>query len=312
MIESNLVRRICRRRFIKAGLYTSALGYLNTLPLEGLLPDEMVSLTILHTNDVHSRIDPFPADSGRNAGQGGIAKRATLIQRIREETKNVLLFDAGDMFQGTPYFNLFKGELEIKLMSMLGYDAGTIGNHDFDAGVDGLTKQLVHANFPLIVSNYNFEENSMAGQSLRKKIFEVEDIKVGVYGLGIELRGLVPDVLIKGTRYSDPVHEARKVEKELVDEGCDYILCLSHLGYRYRSDKVSDVVIASQTEHTDLIIGGHTHTFMNEPHVENNLRGEPVLINQVGFGGILLGRIDLSFGKEKKRKRINTSKLTVE
>ena len=311
MVESQPLKRLSRRSFVRNSLYASALGYLNTLPL-GMPGDELISLTILHTNDVHSRIDPFPMDSGRNAGQGGVAKRATMIDQIRQESQHVLLFDAGDMFQGTPYFNMFNGELEIKLMSQLGYDAGTIGNHDFDAGIDELSSQLRHANFPLIASNYNFDDNAMYGKALRKKVFEVEEVKIGVYGLGIELKGLVPDILYKGTRYLDPLKVARQMEDELIDEGCDYVICLSHLGYRYRSEKISDVVLASQSRYTDLIIGGHTHTFMKEPHIERNLKGEPVIINQAGFGGILMGRIDLAFGKERKNKQINTVNLTVE
>lgn len=302
-----------RRKFIANASYTGLLLSTGTYPLFASPSEpEIERLTILHTNDVHSRIEPFPMDGSKNEGLGGVAKRATLISRIREEQKNVLLLDAGDIFQGTPYFNFYGGELELKLMSQLGYDAGTIGNHDFDAGVEGLAKQMKHANFPLLVTNYNFANTAMQGKTQNYRIFSKGGVKIGVFGVGIELKGLVPDKLYGDTQYSDPVAAAQKWGEILRhEEKCDYIICLSHLGYKYNEDKVSDRVLAQNTSNIDLIIGGHTHTFMKEPERLANKDGKAVLINQVGWAGIVLGRLDVYFEKNKKGTCITCKNLTV-
>ena len=290
------------------------MGFLNTLPSSAILQanDSVFHLTILHTNDVHSRIDPFPEDGTRNAGKGGVSRRKSLIDQVRGEGQKTLLIDAGDIFQGTPYFNLYKGELEMKLMSELGYDLGTIGNHDFDAGTDNLALQMQHANFPLIISNYDIEDTPLSGKMKDSHVWDFGEVKVGLYALGIELDGLVPKALYGHTRYQDPIKTAQKYEAYLKRQlECDYVICLSHLGYKYDGQKVSDVVIARETQHTDLIIGGHTHTFMYEPHIEKNKLDRPVMINQVGFAGILLGRIDLYFEKGSSRKAQQGTALSV-
>jgi len=294
-----------RRRFVQRSSYVAAMGFLNTLPLSALAhpDDDVFHLTLLHTNDVHSRIDPFPNDGTRNAGKGGVSRRKVLIDRVRAEGQKTLLIDAGDIFQGTPYFNLYKGEIEMKLMSELGYDIGTIGNHDFDAGTENLATQMKHANFPLVISNYVIDDTLLAGKMKDSYIWDFGEVKVGLYALGIELEGLVPDALYGNVRYQDPIKTAQLYEEHLAEElGCDYVICLSHLGFKYHGSEVSDVIIAKETKHTDLIIGGHTHTFMYEPYIEKNQSGHPVMINQVGFGGILLGRIDLYFEKGSSRK----------
>ena len=291
-----------RRTFIQntgiAGFFTMAGGF----PLSAMPVSDVIKLTILHTNDVHSRIDPFPDDGSRNAGKGGAARRAAMIKQIRAEEDNVLLFDSGDMFQGTPYFNMFGGELEFKLMSEMGYDAATIGNHDFDAGIDGLAKQLRHADFPLITSNYDMDDTVMSGKYRTHKIFDVEGVRIGVFGLGIELDGLVPKSLYTNTVYLDPVSQAREMTKLLRDElACDYVICLSHLGFRYRHSQVSDVSLAENTEGIDLILGGHTHTFLDEAAEVINRKGAKVYINQVGWAGMRLGRIDVFFERFGRR-----------
>lgn len=264
---------------------------------------EITRITILHTNDVHSRIDPFPDDGSRNAGMGGASKRAALIRKIRSENENVLLLDAGDIFQGTPYFNFFGGEIEMKLMSEMGYDAGTIGNHDFDNGIEGLEKQLIHANFPLLNSNYNFSDTVMNGKTKEYLIKQYGGVKVGIFGIGIELAGLVPKELYKETIYNDPIQSAQKAIDHLKhNENCDYVICLSHLGYKYSEDKVSDHILAGQTRGLDLIIGGHTHTFLDQPELVYNLDGEKVVINQVGWAGIMLGRLDVTFERNNSGK----------
>ncbi len=261
---------------------------------------EPIQLTILHTNDFHSHMDPFPNDAARNAGEGGMAKRAAMIQQIRTEQKNVLVFDAGDIFQGTPYFNYYKGEVELKMMTEMGYDAATIGNHDLDNGLEGLNSQLKNAGFPFINSNYDFSETILAGKILPYKIFKKHGITIGVYGLGIELDGLVSKQNYGKTKYLDPLETALKMEKFLKEEKkVDLIVCLSHLGYAYKEKKVSDLVIAAQTYHTNLVIGGHTHTFLKKPEDVTNKSGVTVLVNQVGFGGLILGRIDFFISKSR-------------
>ena len=269
-------------------------------------------LTILHTNDVHSRIEPFPMDGGKNQGQGGIAKRAALLKKIRSEEKNILLLDAGDMFQGTPYFNYFNGELEIKLMSQLGYDAGTIGNHDFDAGIDNLKKQLSHANFTMINSNYNFEDTVMNGAVLPYKIIKKGPLKIGITGVGVELNGLVPAPLFKETQYRNPIESAEKYADILKnDYNCDYVICLSHLGYAYKDGKVSDLLLASESKYIDLIIGGHSHTFLDKPTLVKNKEDKEVLVTQAGWAGIVLGRIDVYFERSMKKKCIQCNNIAV-
>lgn len=268
-------------------------------------------ITILHTNDTHSHIDPMPADSTRNANQGGVARRATLIEQIRKENSNTLLFDAGDIFQGTPYFNFYGGELEFKLMSMLKYDASTIGNHDFDNGIDGLYAQLPHAKFDFLIANYDFSNTIMNGHTKPYKIYNVDGIRVGVFGLGIELENLVNKKMYKETVYRNPLEIAQDMERKLKDEEkCDLVICLSHLGYQYNGNKVSDMVIAENTSDIDLIIGGHTHTFLSEPTLVTNKRGNTTLVNQVGCFGINLGRIDFYF-EEGKNIKNNSVSITV-
>lgn len=256
-------------------------------------------ITILHTNDTHSRIDPFPANHKRYADRGGVARRAALINSIREEEKNVLLLDAGDIFQGTPYFNFFGGELELKLMTKMGYDAATMGNHDFDNGIEGFEKVQDQAKFPFLCANYDFKNTVLDGKTQPNKIFLREGIRIGVFGLGVELKGLVSDHLYKETKYNDPIGIAQDQTRYLREEQkCDLVICLSHLGYEYGSDKVCDKTLAAQTEGIDLIIGGHTHTFMEKPQIVSNRKEESTLINQVGFAGINLGRVDFLFEEE--------------
>ncbi|MCB0602541.1 MAG: metallophosphatase [Saprospiraceae bacterium] len=301
-----------RRQFLRQStLATGGLLWGNSL-LAAVGQPEITKLTLLHTNDVHSRIDPFPMDGSRNQGQGGAARRAAMIAAVRAAEPNVLLVDAGDIFQGTPYFNFFKGELEMQLMSDMGYDAGTIGNHDFDAGVDGLAKQMPHANFPLLIANYDFRNTPMQDLVSPYKVFVRDEVRIGIFGLGIELSGLVPDKLFGETKYLDPVQEGNRMARLLVhEEKCDLVICLSHLGYRYKEEKVSDQILADQSENIDIIIGGHTHTFMDKPETRNNSVGKPVIINQVGWAGLILGRLDIYLEKNKRKHCVTCSNLQV-
>ena len=288
-----------RRDFIQKTAAGSALLTL-PLPMMSFAETKTKQLTILHTNDVHSHIDPFPADDARNPNMGGVSRRAVLIENIRKENPNVLLLDAGDIFQGTPYFNYYGGELEFKLMSLMHYDLATMGNHDFDNGIDGFYAQLGHAKFDFVSANYDFKNTVLNGIVKPYKIFNKEGIKVGVFGLGIQLDGLVDKKMYKETIYNDPVETAREMTRILKDQQkCDLIICLSHLGYSYSSDKISDLKLASLTKDIDLIIGGHTHTFLDKPTIVKNLEGVDTLVNQVGCFGINLGRIDFYFDSAK-------------
>lgn len=289
-----------RRSFIRKTSFGGGLLLAGAFPWEALATEPTKKLTILHTNDVHSRLEPFGSDAGKYAGQGGVAARAALIAQIRKEEKNVLLLDAGDIFQGTPYFNLYKGEPEMKAMSMMHYDASAMGNHDFDAGVEGFALQLPHAKFPILVANYDFTRTALEHKTQPYTVIEKDGIRVGIFGLGIELKGLVPTEAYGATQYDDPVYIARKITDKLRrKESCDMVICLSHLGYEYDHGKISDRILAKETDGIDLIIGGHTHTFLEEPVIINNKKGQEVIVNQVGWAGLRLGRLDFEFDSKK-------------
>ena len=303
-----------RKKFIRNAALTTGAFFAGPSLIKAGEYFSPLKLTILHTNDTHSRLEPFPMDGGRNQGLGGIAGRAKLINDIREEEENVLLFDAGDIFQGTPYFNIYKGEPEIKAMSAMKYDATAIGNHDFDAGMENLATQLTkHANFPMLVSNYDFTGTPMENKTQPYKIFKKGKLKIGVFGVGIQGRGLIPDNLFGATKYLDPVQKANEMADKLKrNEGCDMIICLSHLGNLYKeSNDVSDEVLAKETESIDLIIGGHTHTFLDNPIVYKNKKGDDTVVNQVGFAGIILGRLDFEFSKFSGKKLAKNHNLSV-
>ena len=281
--------------------------------------DAVHRLTIIHSNDVHSRLDPFPMDGSMNAGRGGVAARAALIQSIRQREGQVLLLDAGDIFQGTPYFNVFKGEPEMKAMRMMGYDAAVMGNHDFDAGMEVFANQLVaHGRFPILMCNYGFDNTPMENLYQPFKIFQKGKLRIGVTGVGIELQTLVPESLYGKTEYKDPIVHANRVAYLLRKEKkCDMVICISHLGDRYTDNKVSDAILAKESEHIDLIIGGHTHRFFDQPREYTNKLGRNVLVNQVGWGGLQLGRLDYRFeggqrGKLEKNQAILVGKNIVE
>ncbi len=264
------------------------------------------TIQILHTNDQHSRIEPFAANAGRNAGKGGFARRAQLVSRLRKENPHTLLLDSGDVFQGTPYFNYFGGELEFTLMSHLKYDACTMGNHDFDNGLVGFNKALPLAKFPFLTSNYDFTNTILEGKTGDTLIKVVNGIRIGLFGLGIAFDGLVPKKLIGETRYLNPIEIAQDRVRQLQQKKCDLIICLSHLGYEYEKDpnKISDLKFAAQTSGIHAILGGHTHTFLPKPTIVSNKDGKEVLINQVGWAGLKLGKIDFTFGKNGKIQQI--------
>jgi len=281
-----------RKEFISSSLKAGIGLALTTSPLISVGQNRS-RLTVMFTNDWHSRVDPFPLDGGKYEGLGGASKRAALIKTIREKNKHNLLLDSGDIFQGTPYFNFYGGELEFKLMSAMQYDAATLGNHDFDAGVDGLLKQLPQASFPFINCNYDFDETELEGKIEPSRIFKKGGTRIGVLGVGIELEGLVAPKLYGDIKYNDPIARANQVAEELkTKKKCDLVICLSHLGFEYQSDKVDDITLAKHSKHIDLILGGHTHTFLDRPKEVINNQEQVVNILQTGWAGINLGKID--------------------
>ncbi|PWA06175.1 bifunctional metallophosphatase/5'-nucleotidase [Flavobacterium psychrotolerans] len=292
-----------RRDFIQKTAASTALVGLG-LSFSSFESAKTSHLTVLHTNDVHSYIDPFPPNHPKNPNMGGVARRAALIDSIRQENSNVLLLDAGDIFQGTPYFNYYGGELELKLMSMMKYDLATLGNHDFDNGIDGFYSQMHNANFDFVSANYNFDNTVLHGIVKPYKIFYKNGIKIGVFGLGVELAGLVDKKNYKETVYSNPVEASQDMVRILKQEQkCDLIICLSHIGYQYKNepDKICDLKLAALTKDIDLIIGGHTHTFLDKPTIVKNADGKDVLVNQAGCYGVNLGRIDFYFDNDKSK-----------
>lgn len=276
-------------------------------PLTAFSREDFIKLTLLHTNDLHSQIEPFDENHPRFAGRAGFARVAQFAQNCRIENPNLLLLDAGDFFQGTPYFNFFGGEMILRMMTEAGYDVGTIGNHEFDNGLSGLLDSLPGAGFPLINSNYDFSGTILNGKFPRFRILNKSGIKVGIYGLGIELTGLVNAKQYGGVKYNDPVAVALKMEKFLsLNQKCDLVVCLSHLGLRYQHNKISDVALAALTSHTDVIIGGHTHSFLEEPLMIKNAKDRMVIVNQAHYGGLVVGRLDFVF----ERNRRNSKRLS--
>ena len=295
-----------RRNFIKKTSASLALASVGGLTFKSC-ETKPKHITILHTNDTHSQIEPFDPNHHKFANKGGVARRASLIQKVRNENPNTLLLDAGDIFQGTPYFNYFGGEIEFKLMSLLKYDAATMGNHDFDNSIEGFHRQLPNASFDFVCANYDFRNTILNTLVKPYKIFFKDGIKIGVFGLGIELQNLVSPELFKETTYLDPIEITKDITRELKEnENCDLIICLSHLGYHYKNtQKVSDLKLATATKDIDLIIGGHTHTFLPKPTLVKNVNNETVIVNQVGAYGVNLGRIDFYFDNQSNKEISN-------
>lgn len=298
-----------RRDFIhKTAATTAFMGV--SLSMSSFESVSKKHLTVLHTNDVHSYIDVFPANDPKNPNLGGVARRSALIHSIREENPNVLLLDAGDIFQGTPYFNYYGGEIELKLMSMMRYDLATLGNHEFDNGIDGFYSKMHHADFDFVSANYNFENTILNGIVKPYKIFIKNGIKIGVFGLGVALEGLVDKKNYKETKYLNPVEISQDMTRILKHEKkCDLVICLSHIGYQYKNDpdRICDLKLAALTNDIDLIIGGHTHTFLEKPTVLKNADNKDVVVNQVGCYGINLGRVDFYFEDKKSKIQIAPS-----
>ena len=258
-------------------------------------------IVILHTNDVHSHIEPFPANDANYAGLGGYARRKAYIDSVRAEGCEPLVFESGDIFQGTPYYNFFDGHVEIDLMNRMGIDAVTIGNHEFDKGVPFLCDRMAEANFPFINSNYEWQDERAKEIVKPYKIFERQGVKVGVFGIGVKIEGLISRENAGGTIYHEAKEVAQRMADQLRAEGCQFVIALTHIGLSENNSDVDDIRLARGTRGIDLILGGHSHTFMPAPIFETNLDGRPVLINQVGYGGVNVGRIEVEVLPESGR-----------
>lgn len=294
-----------RRTFLKNSILGAGALSLSMLPEELFASGELIRLTVMHTNDMHCHIDPFPADHAEYPGQGGLIRVASIINKARIENPNLLVLDGGDMFQGTPYFNYFKGEIMTEIMSKIGYDAGTIGNHEFDNGLGDILSAIKKAKFPLVSSNYDFSGTILAEFVKDHYILEKGGIKIGIYGLGIELEGLVGKLNYGKTIYNDPLKTALRMETILKEDfHCDLVIALSHLGLSYEHNKISDKLLAPQTKYTDLIVGGHTHSFIDKPIVLTNTLGKPVIVNQAGWAALEVGKIEFVFDRSGKRKEV--------
>lgn len=253
------------------------------------------SIVILHTNDTHSRIEPIPEIDNFAGNKGGVVRRIRYIEEVRKENKNVLLLDAGDFLQGTPYFNLFKGDVETEAMNLMRYDAATLGNHEFDYGMEVLEKVIRQVKFPIICSNYDFSETPIGKLIKPYHILKKDGIKIGIIGVGVHPKGLIAADNYKGMRFLPPAEIANSLATKLktVDK-CDMVICLSHLGY------TGDKKLAAQTRNIDIIIGGHSHTNMKAPDMLKNIDNKEVLVFQTAGRGIYVGRIDVQLDKVKK------------
>jgi len=252
-------------------------------------------LVILHTNDTHSQIEPTDRAASRNADMGGYARRMGVINSIRAQEPYVLLVDAGDFSQGTPYFNFFNGRLEVKGYNQMNYDAVTLGNHEFDNGMDSLAMVLSMKNFPVVVSNYTVSASKINGFVQPWLVLSKGKLKIGIMALGVEPSGLVMEKNYDGVVYEDPVKKAREVSDFLRNKKkCDLVICLSHLGSDSTDIKVNDFTIARTTTNIDVIIGGHSHSML-ENVTTPNAAGRRIMIAQMAKSGLYLGRIDLEF-----------------
>ena len=258
------------------------------------------SLVILHLNDTHSRIEPMPSNSAQSPDKGGVVRWDSYIHKVRKEAKNVLVFNSGDMVQGTSYFTLFEGEVEIAVANRIKVDASCLGNHEFDNGLDFLAKMIRHAKYPYLTTNLDFTGTPVDGLTKKYHIIKRKGLKIGVIGVTINPDGLVAKKNCEGVVYLDPIESANQMAAFLKEEQkCDMVICLSHLGYYPNEDRMGDITLAKKSLNIDIILGGHTHIAFQEPDRQTNLSGQEVIINQAGEFGITIGRLNIDLEKKK-------------
>lgn len=265
-----------------------------------LLPTLSVSaqkhLTILHTNDTHSCVMPLSvhlADT-LQAGRGGFLRRIAMLKEERRNDPGLLLFDSGDFCQGSPYYTLFKGDVESGLMNMMHYDAGTIGNHEFDFGLENMARVFKRLNFPIVCANYRFHEYGLDKIVKPYVILKRNGLKIGVFGLSPRLEGLVDHKNYRSTEYLDPVKTAQETADLLKKKHCDLVVCISHLGWEEKG--MGDQEVISRTRGIDLVLGGHSHTYFRQLRYVDNLDGKPVADDQNGKSGIYIGKMKITLG----------------
>lgn len=305
---------ISRKEFLRKSAALAAGGlapiWLNRVVFPGRR--QPADITILYTNDTHARLDPFPANSREFSGLGGISRRASLVKKIRAEAKDVLLLDAGDVFQGTSWFDLYGGKVDMELMSEMRYDAMAVGNHEFDRGPDGFAEAAQKAGFPILAANYQVRNTPMNSYVQRFIVREFDGFRIGIFGLGIPLEGVVAPSLRGDVISRNPEAWARGMVNSLKQvHNCDFIICLSHLGYHYEDDRIDDLKLASKTSGIDVIIGAHTHTFLDNPVAITNPSGRQTLITQMGHSGIRLGRMDLYYNSQINPYEISSRYYTI-
>lgn len=266
--------------------------------MAGSASAQQKELYILQTSDTHSRIEPIPAQTADPAaGMGGVVRRATFVKDFRNEHPDVLLFDCGDISQGTPYYNLFKGEVEIKAMNLMKYDAMTIGNHEFDFGLENMARLFRMADFPVVCANYEVKGTVLEGIVKPYVVLERSGLRIGVFGISPKLEGLVQADKCEGVVYKDPVATAQQMADLLKEkEHCDVVVSLSHLGIQPGADASEeyDNNLVAKTRNIDIILGGHTHTNMEQPAVYQNADGKNVPIMHVGKSGVYVGKMKLT------------------
>ena len=259
-------------------------------------------LVILHTNDTHSCVQPLSKNLADTlfAGRGGYLRRIAMLEEERAKYPDLLLFDSGDFSQGSPYYNLYGGEVEVGLMNRMHYDAPTIGNHEFDFGLENMARIFKMADFPIVCSNYDFAGTPVQGLVKRYVIIKRDGLKIGVFGLGPKLEGLVSDYNCEGVRFIDPVIVAQEMADLLKGEKkCDIVICLSHLGWD-KVNTLTDGQMMSKTKGIDLVLGGHSHTFLKELKYVKNADGIEVANDQNGKSGIYIGKMIVNLTRSRK------------
>ena len=254
-------------------------------------------LVILHTNDTHSCIMPLNPNLADTAlaGRGGFLRRMALIEDERAKTPGLLLIDSGDFSQGSPYYNFYKGEVEVELMNRMGYDVATIGNHEFDFGLENMARIFRMAKFPIVCANYDFTGTSVEGLVKPYTIIKRNGLKIGLFGLSPQPKGLVDTTKFVGVKYLDPVETARRMAALLKMKRCDEIICVSHLGWE--DEELTDQMLVPATRDIDIVLGGHSHTYMKTLQYVKNVDGKDVPVDQNGKHGIWIGRIVLDLEK---------------
>ena len=285
-------------RIIESNLRNKLFLFLLFIPF--LLAAQEKSLVIMHLNDTHSRIEPLPPNAVRSPDKGGVVRQATCIGEVRKESKNVLVFHSGDMVQGTSYFTLFNGEVEINAANLMKTDAACLGNHEFDNGLDFLSKMIRRAEFPFITTNLDFTGTPLEGLTKKYHILKRDGLKIGIIGLTIDPDGLVAKRNIETMKYLDPLESANMTADFLKKEKkCDLVICLSHLGYYPEENHFGDITLSKKSRNIDIILSGHSHLFFQQPDRQINLDGKEVIIQQSGAYGINIGRLDVVLSKEK-------------